>query len=221
VARRWRHKVSLLSVNGIAADELAPLHPHVRGEKFHVLSAGRLVPLKGFDLALRAFKVFAEKFPSAEFTIVGDGPELPVLQKLICDLGLDGHARIERWMPREQLLAAMRSCDVFVFLSLRDGGGLVVIEAMAAAKPVICLALGGPGLHIVEGSGIKIPARSPDQVVGETAVALELLVKDNVLYERLGRGARQRAADVYDWDHFGERLLKVYGQVLGASFQDA
>jgi len=216
VPRRWRRKVSLLSVNGISAHELAPPHPHVRGGKFRVLSAGRLIPLKGFDLALRAFKAFAEKHPEAEFTIVGDGPERGALNKLIHDLGLEGRAHIEKWMPREQLLAAMRDCDVFVFLSLRDGGGLVVIEAMAAGRPVICLGLGGPGLHVVEGCGFKIPAQSPVQVVTETAVALERLAGDNEMCDRLGQGARQRAAEVYDWDHVRERMWKVYAQVLKA-----
>src|ERR1019366_5675420 len=103
VAPRWRNKVSLLSVNGISADELAPVHPYARGGRFRVLSAARLVPLKGLDMALRGFKVFAEKCAGAEFTIVGDGPELAVLQKLIVDLGLEGRARIEPWMPRARL----------------------------------------------------------------------------------------------------------------------
>ncbi len=216
VASRWRHKVRLLSVNGISADELAPDRPHTRGDKFRILSAGRLVPLKGFDLALRGFGAFAGKCPSAEFTIVGDGPELGSLQKLIGDLGLEGRARIEKWMPRKQLLAAMRGCDVFMFLSLRDGGGLVVIEAMACGRPVICLGLGGPGLHTVEGCGIKIPAHSPEQVVRETAAALDLLVKDYDLCERLGRGARQRAAEIYDWDRVCGQIIKFYEHALAA-----
>lgn len=214
VAARWRRKVGLLSVNGISADEIAPLHPHVRGEKFRVLSAGRLVPLKGFDLAVRAFKILADKYANAEFTLVGDGPELPLLATLIRDLGLEGRACIEKWMPREQLLAAMRECDVFMFLSLRDGGGLVIIEAMAGGRPVICLNLGGPGLHTVPECGIKIPARSPEQVVGETADALELLLRDPELCERLGRGARQRAADTYDWDKVSGQITKIYEDVL-------
>lgn len=217
VPRRWRNKVSLLSVNGISAAELAPAHPHVRGEKFRVLSAARLVPLKGFDLALRGFKAFAEKCAGAEFTIVGDGPELAALQKLIVNLGLDGRARIEPWMPRAQLLTAMRDCDVFLFLSLRDGGGLVVIEAMAGGRPVICLGLGGPGLHLVEGCGIKIPAQSPQQVVEATAASLERLATDAELCERLGRGARQRAAEVYDWNRRSGEILKIYEDVLAAS----
>jgi len=216
IAPRWRRKVKLISVNGISANELAPSRPHVRGERFRVLSAGRLVPLKGFDLAIQAFKGFVSKCPTSEFTIVGDGPELPALQKLIRELGLEGRARIEKWMPREQLLAAMRDCDAFVFLSLRDGGGLVIIEAMAAGRPVICLGLGGPGLHIVDGCGIKIPAHSPERVVQETAAALELLFNNQALGERLGNAARQRAAEVYDWDRVTGQILKIYEDVLAA-----
>ncbi len=160
-----------------------------------VLSAGRLVPLKGFDLALRAFKILADKYPNAEFTIVGDGPEFAALEKLVRDLGLEGRAGIEKWMPREQLLAAMRECDVFMFLSLRDGGGLVVIEAMASGRPVVCLNLGGPGLHTVAECGIKVPAHSPEQAVEETADVLELLLQDQDLCRALGAGrpaARRR-----------------------------
>lgn len=214
VPPRWRHKVKLLSVNGIAADELAPLHPQRNGRRFHVLSAGRLVPLKGFDLALRAFKLFSEQRPETEFTIVGDGPELARLQNLTRDLALEENVRIEKWMPRAELLAAMGECDVFLFLSLRDGGGLVVIEAMARGKPVICLDLGGPGLHTVKECGIKITARSPAQVVKETADALRLLDTDHELRERLGRGARQRAAEVYDWDRVSEFITNIYEDIL-------
>jgi glycosyltransferase involved in cell wall biosynthesis len=157
---------------------------------------------------------------------VGDGPELPVLEKLIGDFGLAGsagladRARIEKWMPRRQLLAAMRDCDVFAFLSLRDGGGLVVIEAMAGGRPVICLGLGGPGLHMVKGCGFKIAAQSPEQVVRDVAAALEKLEKDQDLCERLGQGARQRAADVYDWDRVSGQIMDFYRDALTAKPQE-
>jgi glycosyltransferase involved in cell wall biosynthesis len=221
VAPRWHHKVRLMSINGISADELAPLHPHVRGDKFRVLSAGRLVPLKGFDLALRAFKIFADKYPDADFTIVGEGPELQALQELIRALGLEGRARIEARLPRQQYMATMRSCDVFLFLSLRDGGGQVVIEVMAGGRPVVGLGLGGPGLHINEECGIKIPAHSPEQVVREAAAALELLARDSDLCERLGRGARLRAAEFYHWDRISAQIMKIYEDIAATRSLDA
>lgn len=217
VPARSRHKVQLLSVNGISGHELAPPQQQVRSEKFAVLSAGRLVPLKGFDLALRAFAIFAERHPEAEFTIVGKGPELNRLESLMHELGIEKQARIVSWVPREHLLASMRSCDVFLFASLRDGGGLVVVEAMASGKPVVCFDLGGPGLHVNEECGFKVPARDPDQAVRDMAVALEKLASDQSLCAQMGRAALERARQAYDWDRVTERIIEAYEQALGLS----
>jgi glycosyltransferase involved in cell wall biosynthesis len=176
-----------------------------------------LVPLKGFDLALRAFRILAEKHPEAEFTIVGKGPELNRLESLIHELGLEKQARIEGWMPREHLMASMRSSDVFLFASLRDGGGLVVVEAMAAGKPVICFDLGGPGLHVNGECGFKVPARDPDQAVRDMAFALEKLASDHKSCAQMGRAAFGRARQVYDWDRITARIIAAYEQALGVS----
>lgn len=217
---RWSHKVQLLSVNGISGGELTSPQQQARSERFAVLSAGRLVPLKGFDLALRAFAIFAERRPEAGFTIVGKGPELNRLQGLIHELGIEKQARIESWMPRQRLLASMRSCDVFLFASLRDGGGLVLVEAMAAGRPVICFDLGGPGLHVNGKCGFKVPARDPRQAVRDMAVALEKLASDRKLRAQMGRAALERARLVYDWDRVTEHIIEAYQQALRAPLSE-
>ncbi len=213
VPLKWRHKVQLASVNGISRNELVAT-PAGPGEKFSVLSAGRLVPLKGFDLALRAFAAFAKNHPDARFTIVGKGPERTRLEALIQQLGMEMQAHIEEWIPREQLLATMRTCDVFLFASMRDGGGLVVVEAMAAGRPVVCLDLGGPGLHITAECGFKVPANSPDESVELMAQGLERLYRDVELRVKMGEAGRARAEHVYCWDQLAERLLSIYREVL-------
>jgi glycosyltransferase involved in cell wall biosynthesis len=212
---RWKKKAELLSVNGISGHELTPPDQEARSENFAVLSAGRLVPLKGFDLALRAFAVFAKTHPEAELVIVGEGPERDRLESLKRDLGVERQARIECWMPRERLLAKMRSCDVFLFASLRDGGGLVVVEAMAAGKPVVCFDLGGPGLHINDECGFKIRARHPEQAVREMATALEKLASDRKLCAQMGQAAFERARQTYDWDRVTDRIIEGYDKALG------
>jgi glycosyltransferase involved in cell wall biosynthesis len=214
---RWRRKARLLSVNGIAGEELVPPQQQAPSEKFAVLSAGRLVPLKGFDLALRAFAIFAARRPEADFTIVGQGPEGNRLESLIRELGLEKQARMVSWMPRERLLATMRCCDVFLFASLRDGGGLVVVEAMAAGKPVVCFDLGGPGLHVNEDCGFKVTARDPEQGVRDMAAALEKLAADRSLCTQMGRAAFERARQVYDWDRVAEQIIQAYEKALGVS----
>jgi glycosyltransferase involved in cell wall biosynthesis len=172
-------------------------------------------------LAIEAFKTFFERTglagrtDGAEFTIVGDGPELPRLRSLVGKYGLQRQVRFETWKPQEELWSTMRACDVFLFPSVRDGGGLVVVEAMAAGKPVICVDLGGPAMHVTEDCGVKVAPLSPEQVVRDLAAALERLYTDEELRLRMGKVARERAAKLYHWDRLGERMLEIYQDALG------
>jgi glycosyltransferase involved in cell wall biosynthesis len=212
-----RQKAAIVSVNGVSSELTAQAQPDPRrGAGFHVLSAGRLVRIKGFDLAIKAFARFARERPDSQFTIVGEGPERARLQGLTRTLGLDRQVLFEGWMARQQLFTRMVSCDVFLFPSLRDGGGLVVVEAMAAGKPVICLDLGGPGLHVTDQCGIKVTPKSPEQAVTDLAAALERLYNDRGLQVRMGSAARQRVEQVYDWDRVSERVLETYRVALRA-----
>jgi len=224
IPKPWRRKAQLFPVNGIGGDDLRLIgemqdrqpdgEASPAGREFRVLSAGKLLQLKAFDLAIRAFGIFAATHPEATFSLAGDGPELGRLQSLIHTLRLDGKVKIEKWLPREELLKKMAASDVFIFPSLRDGGGAVVIEAMAAGNPVICLDHAGPALHVTEGCGIKVPPENPDQVIKEMAEALENLYAHPELRQRMGTSARGRVEQVYHWDKQGERLLKIYQNAL-------
>lgn len=222
IPRKLQSKVHLFPVNGITASDLSLcLSANPSGNHFCVLTAGKLLRLKGVALAMRAFKAFLERSGVASgpeeprFTIVGDGPELPRLQDLANRLGLQRQVRFEKWMLREDVLLKMASCDVFLFPSLRDGGGAVAVEAMAAAKPVICFDLAGPGMHVADGCGIRIKPESPEQAVRDMAAALELLYKDRELRSQMGRAARTRAEQAYHWDRLGEQLMEIYQKSLG------
>ncbi len=232
VPPRLRNKVQLFPVNGISEDDLrifsrangngssaaAPDHGRQGSNAtvFHVLSAGKLLGLKGYALAIRAFAPFAQHHSDVRFTIVGDGPERTRLENLIRQLGLENQVQLLRWTPRQDLLAMMRQCDAFLFPSLRDGGGAVVVEAMAAGKPVVCMDLAGPAMHVTEACGIKIPARSPEEAVELMAQALERLYQDRQLCLKMGEAGRARAEQVYSWDHLGDRLRTIYREVLGS-----
>jgi glycosyltransferase involved in cell wall biosynthesis len=108
----------------------------------------------------------------------------------------------------------MRRSDVFLFPSLRDGGGAVVVEAMANGLPVVCMDLAGPGLHIRDGCGIKVRSGPPDSVAAELAAALGRFWCDPGLRDRMGREARDRAASFYEWGRLGERIRGIYDDAL-------
>ena len=215
----WRHKSSLFPVNGISSKDFTILsrgaHESDAGI-LRVLSAGKLIRLKGFSLAIRAFKLLSEENRQAEMAIVGDGPERSRLEALVRSLGLQGRVRISHWMARDEFLRTLGSCDIFLFPSLRDGGGAVVVEAMAAGKPVVCLDLGGPGFHVTDACGIKVAANTPSQAVHDLADAMDRLCGDPALRSHMGEAARQRAAAVYHWDRLGEHLQDVYHRALEA-----
>jgi glycosyltransferase involved in cell wall biosynthesis len=226
IPKRWRHKARLFPVNGVAPEALA--EPARRqGTGFKVLTAGRLVRLKAFDLAIRAFAQFAARIEGCpaemepSLSIVGEGPERGRLEDLARTLGVGGKVKFEGWKSRADLWAEMRRSDVFLFPSLRDGGGLVVVEAMAAGDPVVCVDLGGPGMHVTPECGVKVKAESPEQVVSDLASALELIHRNPRLRQEMARAARKRAEEQYLWDVLAERMLGIYQDVLGGSVVDA
>ena len=117
-------------------DDPPPPLPAPRGAAPLVLCAGRLVPQKAFEVALSAFA--RADVPDARLVILGEGPEREALQALAAALGvaprvdMPGHVPdIRPWLDR---------CDLFLLTSRYEGYGAVVVEALAAGRPVVATA---------------------------------------------------------------------------------
>ncbi|MBW1975515.1 MAG: glycosyltransferase family 4 protein [Deltaproteobacteria bacterium] len=208
-------KVQLYSESGIAEEEFRKLYamPLRSANPFRVVSIGRLLHWKGFHLGLRAFSWFQQEFSDSEYWFIGDGPERRNLQRLAHRLGVSDRVRFWGSLPREQVLEKLAECDVLVHPSLHDSGGWVCLEAMAAGRPVICLDLGGPALQVTEETGFKVPAISPEQSVRELAEAMCRLSQNPTLRARMGKAARKRVAEYFDWNKKGEWIHEVYQRV--------
>lgn len=183
-----------------------------RGSRFEVLYAGRLVDLKGVSLALSAFAEFASKVPEAHLSLVGEGPRRVQIEERVRELGLGSRVEIAGKRPRAEVLARMRRSDVFLFPSF-EGAGMVVVEAMAAGNPVVCLDFGGPGEMVGADRGLKAPVCSnfADTASG-LARALELLHGNEVLRRSLAKNAHRWATEHASWEAKGERLEEFYAQ---------
>ena len=218
IPAKWAHKTVLFPACGVTFRDLVQFTGEgADGAQFRVLSAGSLIRVKGFSLAIKAFKKFSDHYPRSHLSIIGSGPERPRLQSLITQLCLEGNVSLVHWMARDRLLSEMARSHVFLFPSLRDGGATVVVEAMAAGIPVVCLDIGGPGMHVTEESGIKVtPRSSSEEAVLELADALERLYMDERLRQTMGKAAREIARETYLWDHLGERLVGIYQDALEA-----
>jgi glycosyltransferase involved in cell wall biosynthesis len=204
--------VILYSEAGLSEEDivrLAALSQH-RDGPFRIVSIGRLLHWKGFDLGVRAFARVAKELANAEYWIIGDGPERMRLWELARELGVE--ERVFFWGPlsRQITLDRLLDCDVLLHPSLHDSGGWVCLESMAAGCPVVCLDLGGPAVQVNEQTGIKVIAKSPEQAVGDIADALVRLGRDPELRVRLSLAGRQRVKEVFSWNRKGEWMNEAY-----------
>jgi glycosyltransferase involved in cell wall biosynthesis len=216
LARLGCRDVLPLGESGLGDGELRDLFslPLRTGGSFRLVSVGRLLHLKGYHLSLRAFALLKHRFPESTYWLIGAGPELRRLEVLARQLGVGQAVRFLGKMPRRQVLEKFAECDVLVHPSLHDSGGWVCLESMAAGRPVICLALGGPAMQVTSETGIKVSAGSSEQTVRDLAKAMERLAADGDLRALMADAARKRVAEVYSWKAKGERMRELYDRAL-------
>ena len=165
------------------------------GDLYRLLYVGRLLEWKGIDLALHAVSQLKHSHPGIRFTIVGDGPANTRLHKLAEELGLSQIVEWVRWVPHTLVREYYRSADVFLFPSLRDSGGMAVLEAMAHGLPVVCTDLGGPGVIVNQDCGrvVFTGRKSREQLVSGLVDALREIATTPALHDSLAAGASARA----------------------------
>nr|BAL55900.1 glycosyl transferase family 1 [uncultured Chloroflexota bacterium] len=161
-------------------------------------------------MGLRAFARIHRIYPKSEYWLVGNGTETPYLRRLASESGVENAVKFLPWQPRERLWQLLKEIDVLVHPSLHEQFGYVILEAMAAGRPVICVDVGGPSLLVEEEFGFKIPVSNPKQVVDELVNALHQLITQPEKRLQMGKNARRTALEKWSWEIVGERLLALY-----------
>jgi glycosyltransferase involved in cell wall biosynthesis len=105
--------------------------------RFTVLFVGRFYRRKRVELLLRAAAELRARIPGIEVRLVGAGPCGPPLRRLSADLKLDGTVTWLGDVSRSQLIAEYNGCHLFCLPSVQEGFGIVLLEAMAAGKPIV------------------------------------------------------------------------------------
>ena len=182
-------------------------------ECLKIISVGRLIYFKGFHLALKAFSKVLEDNYKMKFEIVGEGTELHSLEKFTRKLGIKEQVLFTGNVPRTEVIRKMSKSDIFLFPSF-EGGGMVVLEAMAARLPIVCLDYGGPGKMVSDECGIKVKPKNPGQTVQELSEGLIKLASDPELRKRMGAASRKRVEEYFSWENKGEFIQKLYLDVL-------
>lgn len=146
-----------------------PTNHRLAGE-LKLLFVGRFIYWKGGALALRAFARTHSRCPGATLTMVGKGPDALKWRALADRLGIAARVNWIPWVTQSELRAVFAAHDLFLFPSLHDSSGNVVLEALANGLPVICLDVGGPA-QIVDPDCAKIISTNA-QTLGRVEAAI-------------------------------------------------
>ncbi len=166
---------------------------------------GRLEPVKGHGILLEAFAEVRKSAPYVKLLIVGDGSERARLEAKASDLGLADDVRFVG--PRRDIPDLLHAMDVFVVSSLEEGLPMSLLEAMAAARPVVATAVGSiPGVVRNGETGLLVP---PDDKTA-LAAALDALLRDQNLRNRLAANALQLAGEEYSLRASLAKYREVY-----------
>lgn len=181
-----------------------------------LLLVGRLVERKGFDLAVRALA----DLPGVELDIVGgppvdeldDDPEAARLRRIAAEAGVADRVHLLGQLPHDAMPAVYRNADVVLAVPWYEPFGITPLEAAACARPLVGAAVGGLLDSVEDGvTGVLVPPRDVPAVAG----AVRELLADPGRRERMGRAARRRAVETFDWDVVTERTEQVLLDIAG------
>ena len=180
-----------------------------------LLFVGRLVPYKGADMAIEAAEPLLAD-GRAELTIVGDGPERQRLHELAARSAKPSAIRFTGEIPHKQIGEHFAAADLFVFPSIREFGGAVVLEAMAMGAVPIIVNYGGPAELVTKESAYCLDIGPRAQIVQSLRNTLETIAADpSVLLQKITNG-QHRVRSELTWHAKAEQVVNVYRKVLSS-----
>lgn len=180
---------------------------------FHMVAVGRFAEQKGFGLLIRAFALAWRNNPQLRLSLVGDGELRAQIESLIEAEGMGDAVRLLGWQDEAGVRAAMEAAHALVTPSFAEGLPVVIMEAMACARPVIATYIAGiPELVRPEQEGWLVPA-------GDTKALAECMLQAaNTAPETLaamGASARARVIARHDIRSSARRLAALFSRATG------
>jgi glycosyltransferase involved in cell wall biosynthesis len=179
------------------------------GQELIVGAAGRLVPVKNFEMFLQAARLLVDRKAQLRFLLIGDGPSRRLLERLAADLGV--REKIVFSGYRKDFIQALSSLDICVITSRTESTSLVALQAMALKKPVIATRVASlPEIILDNQTGILVPLDDPVKL----AESIERLAADAGLRETFGKAGRKWVEEKFDARRMAEQTWRIYEEVL-------
>lgn len=209
---KWKLPESKLFTiaNGVDTDEFSPIvSPAGRGEwgldveDFIFCTVGRLSREKGQEILVKAFARVLNQHRHAKLLIVGEGPDRESLRDLVIELGVEEATVFAG--KRCDIPCILQAIDCYVSPSITEGMPMIVLEAMASARPIVATRVGAVGELLDGGAGTLVPAENELDL----SQAMSAVIKREVDLTAISKVARKRCLERYS----AERQAEAYGQV--------
>jgi glycosyltransferase involved in cell wall biosynthesis len=169
-----------------------------------------LVPHKGQRFLIDAVPMVLREVPDARLVILGEGELRTALERQVADLRLEKHVFLPGF--RADAIAALRAFDIFVMSSVTEGLGTSLLDAMAAAKPIVATRAGGIPEVVSEGeTGFLVEPRDRAGM----AAAIVRLLRDEELRRRCGAAGLARVRAYFSAERMVSATLEVYAGLVG------
>ena len=172
-------------------------------------SAGRLVPVKGYQVFLKAAQLIKQKESRVKFLIVGDGPEKSNLEKLADELKISEDFLFPGY--REDVQDIINAMDVFVLSSFHEGIPIALLEAMALEKPIVATKVGGiPEVVTDQISGILVEPDDPEKLAQKSLY----LLQEREIRKKMGSEAKRRIEESFTAERMAQKVLEIYQSMV-------
>ncbi len=154
----------------------------------------------------------------AELTIVGDGPQRPLLEQLAARSGNPAAIRFTGAIPHAEVQQYFAASDLFVFPSIREFGGAVVLEAMAMGAVPIVVNYGGPSELVTDATGFRVEIGPRAQIVQAIRDVIEAVAAHpSSLLPKIATG-RRWVDSHFTWDAKARQVVDIYHKLLDHRF---
>ncbi|MCM8786795.1 MAG: glycosyltransferase [Candidatus Omnitrophica bacterium] len=209
--KRYLKKIVVIPP-GVDLEEFKPLPKKGKNEKI-ILFLGILDEFhryKGLDFLIKAISIIKKKILDVRFLIGGEGVLKKYYKRLVSSLNLEDRVDFLGFIPQEELVNYYNSCDVFVLPSIseiQEGFGIVLLEALACAKPVVATDIVGIAEDIKKfGAGIVVKPFD----IKELAEAIIQILSDEILAEQMGKKGLELVRKNYSWVDIARKILELY-----------